>query len=93
MHFRNKIKSVDCALKLFSFPQAWWSLNKPSGCTFLYSKLKQWTKVITILHTDYFYERVVASLAKCVRLVLNAPLYSSGDRGKTQDHKEPISNM
>ena len=33
-HFRNKIKSVDCAFLDFPCPQAWWSLNKPSGCAF-----------------------------------------------------------
>ena len=33
-HFRNKIKSVHCAFLDFPCPQAWWSLNKPSGCTF-----------------------------------------------------------
>ena len=34
MHFRNKIKSVDRAFWDFPCPQAWWSLNKPSGCAF-----------------------------------------------------------
>ena len=33
-HFRNKIKSVDRAFLDFPCPQAWWSLNKPSGCAF-----------------------------------------------------------
>ena len=33
-NLRNKIKSVDRAFLDFPCPQAWWSLNKPSGCTF-----------------------------------------------------------
>ena len=33
-HFRNKVKSVNRAFLVFPCPQAWWILNKPSGCAF-----------------------------------------------------------